>query len=126
VVVTSVTLSLENSSLIRGPPANAARYHITKAWQAAPLHGSRARLACRTSLRYIAVRASRERAVTKTISIEQAEECFERLVDEVEAGAEYVITREGQPVARLVPVKIGFGPLDREGLRKRGWPGSAE
>ena len=59
----------------------------------------------------------------KTISIEEAAECFERLVEEVEAGEEFIITRDGQAVARLVPVDIGFGPLDRAALRERGWPG---
>jgi prevent-host-death family protein len=64
--------------------------------------------------------------MTKTISGEEAEEAFERLIGEVEAGEEYVITRGGRPVARLVPVEVGFGPLDREGLRGRGWPWSVE
>jgi prevent-host-death family protein len=48
----------------------------------------------------------------KTISIEEAEARFESLIDEVEAGEEYLITRDGRPVARLVPVHIGFGPYE--------------
>ena len=77
----------------------------------------------------------------KTISVEEAAETFEQCVCEVEAGEEYVITRRGQPVARLVPVPhkrvltpeqeaalaralermqkgwpIGAGPLDRDEL----------
>ena len=63
-----------------------------------------------------------ESAVT-TISVEEAAETFERCVREVEAGEEHIITRAGQPVARLVPAEIGFGPLDRAALRQRGWPG---
>jgi len=62
----------------------------------------------------------------KTISVEEAAETFEQCVREVEAGEEYTITRNGQPVARLVPVEIGFGPLDRTSLRERGWRGHAE
>jgi len=62
----------------------------------------------------------------KTITVEEAAETFEQCVREVEAGEEYIITRDGQAVARLVPVDIGFGPLDRASLRERGWPGFAE
>lgn len=58
-------------------------------------------------------------AVYQTISIEDAQEHLERLIDDVEAGAEYVITRDGRPVARLVPVHIGFGPYDPD-RRERG------
>jgi prevent-host-death family protein len=52
----------------------------------------------------------------KTISVEEAAANFERCIREVEAGEEYIITRDGQAVARLVPVHIGFGPLDRDEL----------
>jgi len=62
----------------------------------------------------------------KTITVEEAAETFEQCVREVEAGEEYIITRDGQAVARLVPVDIGFGPLDRASLRQRGWPGYDE
>jgi prevent-host-death family protein len=62
----------------------------------------------------------------KTISVEEAAERFEQCVREVEAGEEYIITRDGQAVARLVPMDIGFGPLDRDSLRERGWPGCGE
>ena len=65
-------------------------------------------------------------SAVKTISVEEAAETFEQCVREVEAGEEYMITRDGQPVARLVPVDIGFGPLDRAALRERGWPGCDE
>jgi prevent-host-death family protein len=38
----------------------------------------------------------------KTISLREANQAFARCVREVEAGAEYIITRNGRPVARLV------------------------
>ena len=50
----------------------------------------------------------------RTISIEEAENCVEGLISDVEAGDEYVITRAGVPVARIVACHIGFGPLDRD------------
>ena len=50
--------------------------------------------------------------MSKTISIEEAEARFESLIDEVAAGEEYLITRDGRPVARIVPVHIGFGPYE--------------
>jgi len=62
-------------------------------------------------------------SAVKTISVEEAAETFEQCVREVEAGEEYMITRDGQPVARLVPVEIGFGALDRTSLHQRGCPG---
>jgi len=62
-------------------------------------------------------------SAVKTINEEEAAETFEQCAREVEAGEEYIITRDGQPVARLVPADIGFGPLDRAALRERGWPG---
>ena len=79
-----------------------------------------------------------------TVSLREANQRFARCIREVEAGAEYVITRNGRPVARLVPVggrrtltaaqeaalartlsrmakgwPIGAGPLDREALHER-------
>jgi prevent-host-death family protein len=50
--------------------------------------------------------------MSKAISIEEAEARFESLLDELGAGEEYLITRDGRPVARLVPVHIGFGPYE--------------
>lgn len=38
------------------------------------------------------------------ISLREANQGFSRCVREVEAGAEFVITRDGRPVARLVPI----------------------
>ena len=39
-----------------------------------------------------------------TLTLRDANQHFARCVREVEAGAEFVITRNGRPVARLVPV----------------------
>jgi len=82
--------------------------------------------------------------MSKTISLREANQAFARCVREVEAGAEYIITRNGLPVARLVPIggrrilsaeqqaararartrmeigwPIGAGPLDRDSLHER-------
>jgi prevent-host-death family protein len=82
--------------------------------------------------------------MSKTISLGEANQAFARCIREVEAGEEYVITRKGEPVARLVPVSrrrvltpeqeaarararacteqgwpIGAGPLDRDALHER-------
>ncbi len=84
------------------------------------------------------------RSVTKTISLREANQAFARCIRDVEAGEEYVITRNGSPVARLVPLgkarvltaeqeaalartrarmeagwEIGAGPLDRTALHER-------
>ena len=42
--------------------------------------------------------------MSKTIALREANQRFSRCIREVEAGEEFVITRKGQPVARLVPV----------------------
>ena len=84
--------------------------------------------------------------VTKTITLRQANQAFARCVREVEAGEEYLITRNGKPVARLVSAAsdqsrrlsaaqeaalartrarmakgwpIGAGVLDRDALHER-------
>jgi prevent-host-death family protein len=41
---------------------------------------------------------------TICIPLRQAHQEFSRWVRQVEAGAEIVVTRRGQPVARLVPI----------------------
>jgi len=43
-------------------------------------------------------------AMSKTITLREANQTFSRCVREVEAGEEITITRKGRPVARLVPV----------------------
>lgn len=40
----------------------------------------------------------------KTITLRDANQGFARCVREVEAGEEFVITRNGTPVARLAPI----------------------
>jgi prevent-host-death family protein len=82
--------------------------------------------------------------MSKLITLRAANQAFARCVREVEAGAEYIITRNGQPVARLVPIAdrrvltarqeaalartrarmekgwpIGAGPIDRDALHER-------
>ena len=42
--------------------------------------------------------------MTKTLSLRDANQSFARCTREVEAGEEFVITRNGTPVARLSPV----------------------
>jgi prevent-host-death family protein len=79
-----------------------------------------------------------------TVSLREANQSFARCIRDVEAGAEYVITRNGRPVARLLPIggrrvlnarqeaalartrermaigwPISAGPLDRDALHDR-------
>jgi prevent-host-death family protein len=39
----------------------------------------------------------------KSVSAREANQHFSRILRDVEAGAEVVVTRRGQPVARIVP-----------------------
>ncbi len=80
----------------------------------------------------------------KTLTLRDANQSFARCVREVEAGEEFVITRNGTPVARLSPISkrrvltpeqqaawtrmrermekglpIDAGPLDRDSLHER-------
>ena len=48
-----------------------------------------------------------------TISLAEAKAKLSHILDQVEAGEEVVITRRGQPVARLVGVKKGLNPSSR-------------
>jgi prevent-host-death family protein len=82
--------------------------------------------------------------VTKTVTLREANQAFARYIREVEGGEEFVITRNGTPVARLSPVSqrrvltpaqqaalertlrrmeegwdLGAGPLDRDSLHER-------
>ena len=82
--------------------------------------------------------------MSRTISLREANQGFSRCIREVEAGEEYVITRNGRPVARLLPIaghrvltpeqqaarrrarfqmekgwQIGAGALDRDSLHER-------
>jgi prevent-host-death family protein len=82
--------------------------------------------------------------LAKTISLREANQAFAKCVRAVEGGEEYLITRNGKAVARLVPIAgqraltpgqqaalartrarmvagwpIGAGSLDREALHER-------
>ena len=82
--------------------------------------------------------------MTKTMTLREANQAFARCIREVEGGEEFVITRNGTPVARLSPVSqrrvltpaqqaalertlrrmeegwdLGAGPLDRDSLHER-------
>jgi prevent-host-death family protein len=82
--------------------------------------------------------------MTKTLTLRDANQSFARCIREVESGEDFVITRNGTPVARLSPVNqkrvltpvqqaalertlrrmeegwdIGAGPLDRDALHER-------
>jgi prevent-host-death family protein len=67
----------------------------------------------------------------KSISLRDANQGFARCIREVEAGEEFVITRNGAPVARLVPVQqpdvrkltqAGGGAGSDEAGMAEGWP----
>lgn len=46
-----------------------------------------------------------------TVTLAQAKTHLSRLLDQVEAGEEIVITRRGQPVARISPVERSKHPV---------------
>lgn len=41
----------------------------------------------------------------RAVTVYEAKTHLSRLLDEVEAGAEYIVTRNGTPCARIVPLK---------------------
>jgi prevent-host-death family protein len=43
--------------------------------------------------------------VQRSVSAREASQQFARILREVESGAEILVTRRGQPVARIVPVQ---------------------
>ncbi|MDX2198112.1 MAG: type II toxin-antitoxin system prevent-host-death family antitoxin [Phycisphaerae bacterium] len=55
-----------------------------------------------------------------TISLEQAQLQLAKLLDQVAAGEEMVITRDGRPIARLIPEHGANGQRKRDRV-----PGSA-
>ncbi len=82
--------------------------------------------------------------MTRTVTLRDANQSFARCVREAEAGEDFIITRNGTPVARLSSVStrrtltpeqqaawqrtqarmqqgwdIGAGPLDRDALHER-------
>jgi prevent-host-death family protein len=66
----------------------------------------------------------------KQISLRDANQGFARCIREVEGGEEFVITRNGRPVARIVPIAgkrvlSAHQQAARERMRRRmkkGWP----
>lgn len=53
-------------------------------------------------------------AATKEVTIRGANQGFAKLIREVEAGQEVVITRRGRPVARIRPIRGGRRVLTPE------------
>jgi prevent-host-death family protein len=47
----------------------------------------------------------KESLVERSVSAREANQQFSRILRDVEAGAEILVTRRGQPVARIVPVQ---------------------
>lgn len=41
--------------------------------------------------------------MTKTVTLRDANQSFARCIREVEAGEEVIVTRNGKPVARIIP-----------------------
>lgn len=73
--------------------------------------------------------------MTRTITLREANQTFARCVRDVEAGRAFLITRNGVPVARLIPVADGpraLSPAQQAALARtrarmaRGWPLEAE
>jgi prevent-host-death family protein len=68
--------------------------------------------------------------MSKIVTLREANQSFARCIRAVEAGEEFFITRNGTPVARLVPASRRRIPTDRqlaalERLReiaREGWP----
>jgi prevent-host-death family protein len=71
--------------------------------------------------------------MTDTVTARDANHHFARILHEVEAGKEFVVTRNGVPVARIVPERLPDGtrrltPVQQEALERsiarlrRGWP----
>ena len=50
-------------------------------------------------------------------NIHEAKTHFSRLIEQVEAGEEFVIARAGKPAARLVPLERPGGPIKSGGLK---------
>ena len=59
--------------------------------------------------------------MSKTITLREANQAFSRCIREVEAGEEITITRRGEPVARIGPVRKGKRVLtpEQEAARAR-------
>jgi prevent-host-death family protein len=48
----------------------------------------------------------------RTVSVAQAKAQFSEIISTVEKGGEIVITRRGQPVAKLSPMRTAREPID--------------
>ena len=67
--------------------------------------------------------------MTRTLTLRDANQSFARRIREVEAGEEFVITRNGAPVARLSPISkykiltpVQQAALDRlRAAAREGW-----
>ena len=55
----------------------------------------------------------------KTISAREANQAFSKLLAAAAAGQEFVITRRGTPVAKLVPVTGGDAAAERKAAGRR-------
>ena len=53
---------------------------------------------------------------TDTIGAYEAKTHFSALLERVEAGGEFTITKHGTPVARLVPIKKECTPAERRAV----------
>ena len=54
----------------------------------------------------------------KRMGIEQASQNLPTLIDEVEKGGEVILTRDGHPVAKLVPCRISYSATQVDDRRK--------
>jgi prevent-host-death family protein len=59
--------------------------------------------------------------MAETITARDANHHFSRLLSDVEAGAEYVVTRNGKPVARIVPERAEDGQRDWTPEQRAAW-----
>lgn len=71
--------------------------------------------------------------MAETVTARDANHHFSRILDEVAGGKEFVVTRNGTPVARIVPERLADGrrrltPAQEEALARSitrltpGWP----
>ena len=68
--------------------------------------------------------------MTKTITLREANQGFSRCIREVESGGDFVITRNGRPVAKLTPIsgRRVLTPEQQEAVERtrarmeKGWP----
>ena len=56
---------------------------------------------------------------THSVGAYDAKTHFSELLEKVESGAEITITRNGTPVARLVPIQKKYTPVDRRAAIER-------